>query len=429
MQKLVSNHKSLLKQLLLYIYLLFQHLGQDCNNQLPPLDVLIYVGSDNQYLSLKPTIDRLKALGLTVAIVSSNSLKKQLSAQIEPMKIGIVDFLIIVIISLIRLPYIFFSITKIRSLIFANWFCDILSAIFYLYSFSKILRETSPKIVITSNDHNVANRSFTTSARSMNIKSAYLQHGNVSNVFPFPLFDYAFLFGQYSLNVYESCFENKPVNYHLFPKTHFFLTGMTKPYFQSKHSLNTKSSDKVDCIGVAVSSLDDLSDVFKLVDFLLSIPYQICIRFHPGLGNFYISKVMSRYKHSATFSTKSSDCLTDYLGRISCLIAGDSGIHLEAAISKVPTVYYQFSKAQPFDIFGYVANGLSIHLSSVNDSKKVIHQALEQSIAARRNAIRYYISSYDTRSYGAEPSTVAEAILSLVNNKTPSVPFSILKSC
>ena len=116
MQKLVSIHSSFIKQLLLYFYVLVQHLGKDLTKHTSPLDILIYVGSDNQYLSLEPTIDRIKALGLTVSIVASHQLYAQFPTSTFPITLTFFDFTIVVIISLIRLPFILLAITKIRNI-------------------------------------------------------------------------------------------------------------------------------------------------------------------------------------------------------------------------------------------------------------------------------------------------------------------------
>lgn len=75
-------------------------------------------------------------------------------------------------------------------------FCSVYTYLAYFY---RVLSRTSPEFVITANEHNVLNRCMLAVAHHIGIKTVYLQHASVSNIFPALRVNYAFLDGQCAL--------------------------------------------------------------------------------------------------------------------------------------------------------------------------------------------------------------------------------------
>ncbi|MFH4621119.1 hypothetical protein [Vibrio furnissii] len=74
-----------------------------------------------------------------------------------------------------------------------------------LYMFFRItLNSKKTRLIIVSNDHSVWQRSILFAAKKNGIKVAYVQHANVSDVFPALDFDYAFLDGTHAKECYLS---------------------------------------------------------------------------------------------------------------------------------------------------------------------------------------------------------------------------------
>ena len=63
-----------------------------------------------------------------------------------------------------------------------------------------------------SNDHSPANRALLLVAKSKGIKTVYMQHASVSNLFPVLDFDYSFLDGVNAYNIYKEIEGTKTEN-------------------------------------------------------------------------------------------------------------------------------------------------------------------------------------------------------------------------
>ena len=109
-----------------------------------------------------------------------------------------------------------------------NLFCGAYS---YVPYFINILSKTKPKLVIVSNDHSLNCRSLRLAAQILGIRTLYIQHASISNIFPPLEFDYALLDGLVSYKKYVSCYEKNKNNNRVKKnaiKCKVLLTGQKK---------------------------------------------------------------------------------------------------------------------------------------------------------------------------------------------------------
>src|SRR5690606_33507240 len=73
----------------------------------------------------------------------------------------------------------------------------------YYYVALFLIKLTKPERLWLSNDHTYVNVAFLYASKKLRVKSFYLQHASVSDMFPPLNFDLAFLDGKIALNIYS----------------------------------------------------------------------------------------------------------------------------------------------------------------------------------------------------------------------------------
>ncbi|WP_162622986.1 hypothetical protein [Billgrantia lactosivorans] len=286
----------------------------------------------------------------------------------------------------------------------------------YLSYFYRVLTEVQPKYVVTANDHSAANRSLLAVAHKLGIKTVYLQHASVSNLFPALRVNYAFLDGLHSLNTYRECENNQPSTTREAPVPVVILSGQKK-------QLQCAGRTEKKLVGLALNRLDDYSSVIELVNSLINFGCNVCVRWHPGQHERDVQQLIKylEYNSMATFSDPKTDSLSAFLERIRWLVAGNSSIHLEAALANVIPIYYEITPPDSHDYYGYVKHGLAKFAKSYED---ILDCVLETKSCHRPeiNAIRYYSSTYLTNWDGREGELVADCLICLINGEKLPVP-------
>lgn len=221
----------------------------------------------------------------------------------------------------------------------------------------KILKRSNPNVIIFSNDHYYYNRILLKKAREKKIKTIYIPHASISKVFPKLEFDYSFLYGQQMKDVYLDI--GKPYG-------EIYLTGSIRSenlkYLQKKEGF-----DKT--IGIAINPMDDVLEVKKIVIVLLAdlCIKNIIVRFHPRMKiNKFI--IDSRVKYTSA----SKESIITFFSSINILIAGNSGIHLEAALSKTKSITFYFNNDVIYDYYQFIENNISQYCSNVADLKYIL---------------------------------------------------------
>ncbi|WP_018477406.1 glycosyltransferase family protein [Pontibacter roseus] len=264
-------------------------------------------------------------------------------------------------------------------------FADLLyDAIGFYEVYLQKLRKYRPQAIVFANDHNADARALLLAASTLGIKTAYVQHSSISHLFPPLSFDLSLLEGQDSLDKYRQC---GPVEGRV------ELVGMPKADGFTKLRNNSR---RVQTIGIACN-LMDLTEELKalLVNITRDFPsFRIVLRPHPrDRRDFSFIRTISP---SIKLSDSGQQRVFEYLQGLDMLISGNSGVHLEAVLLNVWSVYFNFNpKEELHDYYGYVAHGLVDAASSYQELKPMLQQGMSQKPEVYLRA-RYYNATVGT---------------------------------
>ncbi|MBF9253781.1 hypothetical protein I2I11_10790 [Pontibacter sp. 172403-2] len=227
-------------------------------------------------------------------------------------------------------------------------FSDVLyDAVGFYEVYLRKLQKYKPAAIVFANDHNADARAMLLAAKTLGIKTAYIQHASVSPIFPPLSFDLSLLEGQDTLDKYKLC---GPITGKV------ELVGMPKadafvPFRNHNSSIQT--------IGLGCNLMDDLAAIEQLLrELASSFPdLYFILRPHPrDKRDFtFLQNISSRI----SFSTGVDEPVFEYLKRLDVQISGNSGIHLEAVLLNVWSIYYNFNPQEKLhDYYGFVEQGL-----------------------------------------------------------------------
>lgn len=359
------------------------------------VDLLVFVQSKNQGEALSGTVRSLCPREVPLCVIASPKAKAGFLShgyhEYDWKNWEILDSLKLVFLSVVRAPIIWINLSKKRARLRSWYFEKLLRCHAYLIYFEKALRHLKPKIILISNDHNPANRCLIALARAKKIKIAYIQHASVSTLFPALTFDYCLLDGSIAVEKYLECEKNKPKSSMMPSRRNIFLTGQKKSV-----GLAVPSSTKT--VGLATNSLDHIDDVEKLVSDPQLAGEKVCIRWHPVTNLDVVNKLkeISASDSLVMISDPTKESLCEFLSKIDVLIAGNSSIHLEAAIAGVVPIYYEITPPEWPDYYGYVLNGVSADARPTNGLKEVIAIIREGGWKPLPSAIQAYSATFFT---------------------------------
>ncbi|SFR85372.1 hypothetical protein SAMN05216203_3488 [Marinobacter daqiaonensis] len=285
----------------------------------------------------------------------------------------------------------------------------------YLAYFYRIIRKTEPECVITSNDHSAMNRCMLAVARQLGVKTAYLQHASVSPAFPALTFDFAFLDGPIAAETYRQCEENRPPG----------LEGLSAPciiYSGQKKHLSGRAAPDSETIGIAINKLDRIEPVASLISLIASEGKDVSLRWHPRQSRRDVATLKKTLggRQKVHFSDPASESVDSFLGKLKYLIAGNSSIHLEAAIKGITPFYYEFSATDKPDYYGYVRQGLAVQASSEAELIALLTSPRPPELDPE--AVRQYSATFATEWEGREGELVAECLLSAGATRSKRIP-------
>lgn len=389
-----------------------------------PQRFLVFAGSANQMRSLDQTIDELISKGQQVVAVGNSKLlgAEDYSKGYVPFKLTPIDILRILILFTTR-GWGLYLVLKEKHPVSVDWhfstFCCVYSYLAYFY---RVLSRTEPEFVITANDHNVPNRCMLAVAHHLGIKTVYLQHASVSNLFPALRVNYAFLDGQCALEIYRQCEPNQPDSPRNVPVPQIILSGQKK-------NLKRVENGKTNAVGVALNKLDDSSVAIEFIQALADKGINIRLRWHPGQAPKDTQAYRDAFAKNerVTLSDPRKEPISDFLLQTGSLVAGNSSIHLEAALAGVTPIYYELTKSHSPDYYGYVKHKLAWPAESVENVLELLNRIQEYSF--NEKAVRFYSASYLTEWEGREGELVAESLVRLIaGDQLPVGSIDFLKT-
>lgn len=374
---------------------------------------LFFAGTVNQMNSLDTTIDNLKHGGESVVAIANrrfinNAARKK---RYTPLFFNFQDVLRALTLLVFRGPKLYRQLMR-NNRVKVDWYFDSFCGVYsYLTYFHRILIETRPEFVVTANDHNAPNRCMLAAAHHLGIKTVYLQHASVSNLFPALRVDYAFLDGQSALETYRECEKNQPASERIAPIPRILLTG------QKKH-LTRSENQKRNIVGIALNALDDPASAIDFVKALAEAGFCVYVRWHPGQADRNAKQYLAAFRSNQriSLSNPKTESVSEFMGKISWLIASNSSIHLEAALSGVTPIYYELTPADNPDYYGYVKLGVAKLANSNADVLRLLgnpKSRYEPSI----DAVRYYSATYLTEWDGREGELVAACLTGISQGK------------
>jgi hypothetical protein len=264
---------------------------------------------------------------------------------------------------------------------------------FYEIYLAKLLKY-KPTAIIFANDHNADARAMLLAAKASGVKTVYIQHASVSPIFPPLQYNLNLLEGQDALDKYKLC---GPISGRV------ELIGMPKAdaYVQYRNSSTT-----ITTIGIGCNLMDDVVEVEKLVHQLTTaLPsLQIILRPHPRDTRDFSN--LQSISPQVSLSDSRFIPSFDYLRQIDVQISGNSGIHLEAVLLNVWSIFYDFNpKHKLEDYYGFVLNGL---VEAVDDPEELI-QMLQKHLSSKPDVFhraKYYNATVDT-AYDGHSATLA----------------------
>ena len=182
---------------------------------------------------------------------------------------------------------------------------------------------------------------------------------------------------------------------------------------QKKHIKRLEKSQST-LIGVAFNVLDDAEVGIELINALQDEGQGVRLRWHPGQATSDIKQYRAAFASSqrVSLSDPKKESISDFMGNIGWLIAGNSSIHLEAAIAGVMPIYYELSPPNHSDYYGYVKHGLTQKATSVPEVLKIIEET-QDNHTPNAEAVRYYSDTYLTEWDGREGELVSECLKAL----------------
>lgn len=422
----IRRFRGVFRQLLSWFYFLLCHMSL---RRCPYLNdrhyrYIAYARSINQMNSLDSTIDALRSRGEKVLAMAPITFlnTQQRKARYVGFNFGLFDTLKAIILLITRACKLQRTL-KSKHPAAIGWFLSSFwSTYIYLVYFYELLKEAKPECVIISNDHNLSKRCMLAVAHYLGIKTVYIQHASVSSLFPALRVNYAFLDGQSALDIYRTCEANQPEWQRNVPVPKIFLTGQKKsiPLVAICDTCN---------VGLAINSMDAPDKVIELVQSLIDAGFTICFRWHPGLPIEQINKYKVTFtgKKQVRLSNPVIEHVGEFIAGLGYLIAGNSSIHLEAAVAGIQTIYYELTPAHIPDYYGYVKHGLAKEANSPKDLIGIIKNNNKgQKGLPAVNAVRYYSATYKTEWHGREGELVAESLIRLAKGEPAQIMFGYM---
>ena len=395
--------------------------------------ILIFSDSVNQFNS---SISIIKSLRKNKHkfnhVINKNLDKKNLNYETIKLKFSFKVFLDAIILFLTRFFSLYSKLKKKNKIIEISWyfslFCGAYSFVPY---FLDLLTKTKPKLVIVSNDHSLNCRSLRLAAEILGIRTLYIQHASVTNIFPPLEFDFALLDGSTAYKTYISCYKNNKNNSRVkknATKCKVLLTGQKKFIHKNLKPFRFKTL----FIGLAINEMDDFSNLSLLLNNLSLAKVKFSVRLHPNQDLSFVKELKKYMKNKnwIIFSDSKKQSVNNYLKNLDILIAGDSSIHLEAALAGLPTFYYEMSDnvIKP-DYYNYVKNGITKKLKNnftfqqLKNLTKKTHNDTK-----RQQAIKKYSETYQTHWQNKEGELTQEVIKRILNNQSLNDLFQVKSS-
>jgi hypothetical protein len=381
------------------------------------VNYLIYAGSNNQYRALASTALCLEEQGASLSFLYDQGVfcaeSREFGAP-DRVVFSLQEALCATLVFVLRVRGLLHKLKASNNVVARQKYFDkFTQAYIYLPYAYALLRARQPKYLVMSNDHNTSNRCLKLAAERLGIPTVFMQHGSGNSTLPPLDFDYAFLDGMESVEKYVLCAETVSAEGLAVNSSRctILLSGC-KNNVASERSAPTELT-----LGVAINPHDLIDDVVALLRHIRSEGVACIIRAHPTQeqDDLAVIRALADKDRGLHMSVFGEESVGDFLAACSLLVAGSSSIHLEAALARIPTYYYQFGDTGlAEDYLHHVRGGIAktfprdVKQLGAND-----FEALARGDSSSANPIRRFSESFGTRWEGREGELVVRSLQAL----------------
>jgi len=279
------------------------------------------------------------------------------------------------------------------------------------------LQANKPAAVVVSNDTVLWGRAVLSAAKSLKIPTVYLQHAPVSDVVPPLNVDFAFLDGMDAATKYHDAGGDRTCR--------IYLSGGPRQdqlmhLDESQKVFKRKKGDSTLQVGVCTNMVDDINKVSSLLKQIIQIcpPSSIILRSHPKERR--ISQFIAlAYRLNIRHSDNSTQSPEQFIDKVDLIIAGDSSMLLDAALSKKKVIKSDLLGIH-HDYMGLIASGLVIRAQNSTDLSQCIESA-KKPLNVDLEPLRQYCATIDTPWHGRSTKLVADEIINILNGTQPDL--------
>jgi len=358
--------------------------------------VWLYVVSQNNYDSLKFISESLpdtvfvagqsKAIGRYNRVVQRLSLRRKLFYYY-------------------KFPFLLIRFLKTHKKSTSRFFDLLYDAIGFYEVYLRKLRFYKPLAIVFANDHNADARAMLLAAKTLGVKTIYIQHASVSPIFPPLAFDLNLLEGQDALAKYKAC---GPIQGQV------QLIGMPKA---DTYIPQRNRSKYIKTVGIGCNLLDDPQEVEQLLRKLSVALPEITFILRPHPRDTRDLAAFVTIAGNIKLSDSHTEPVFDYLQQLDVQVSGTSGIHLEAVLLNVWSIFYNFkAKQQLKDYYGFVEHGLVDVVDSPDELLMLLNRHLHNRPQVVERA-RYYNATVGTANEGKSSEIAIQHIKTFLHIK------------
>jgi hypothetical protein len=268
----------------------------------------------------------------------------------------------------------------------------------YYIAMRKWLHSIVPGVLVLANDHTWNMRTLLLSAKDEKVPTIYLQHASVTDEFPPLSMDYALLEGYDALSIYEEAGESQ---------TKVFLIGIPRA---DQHLKYINLRETVSTVGICSNMFDPVQRVTELCKIIhRNLPdLRLVLRPHPGDKRMEFWRDFA-CEYQLDFSDSRQIAAFNFLKEVDVVLAGNSNIHLEAAMLNVYPIYYDYALDQRLQKYTFIKTNLCEYIKKPEDAiKRIIMLKSERPLI--REKAKYYCATIGTAFDGKSRELAIEII-------------------
>ncbi|WP_157942185.1 hypothetical protein [Salinibacter altiplanensis] len=356
--------------------------------------VFVFAATENQYSALKPVANEIKR-----SYIFNKNKKKNGCLKYDLTLAYILSLFYIPLLAYLYIKADSFKRKSIRKA-FHNY---LITYGYYLVSYKR-LKKADPSLLLISNDHVVWSCGIARAAEELGIPVAYIQHASVTSNFPPLTYDFAFLYGRKTLEKYKVA--------GISSNTTVFLAGIPK---LDEYAVYENNSTAVRTLGICTNRLDPVVEVVELLDAVQEKNSEIefTIRPHPADERKEEWRKVAK-KMCFKFSDSRREESFRFLKEVDAVIAGASGIHLEACLMNVLPIFFDFGDFGG-DRYGFVETGMTIKAENVEEAVEVVSQLSSEKPDVKHKA-KPYCETLQTEYFGKSSGLVGRIIEKVIDN-------------